>query len=339
MDTKKVNLALQGGGAHGAFTWGILDKLLEDGRLIIDGISATSAGAMNAVALTYGMIRDGNEGARETLEELWQTMSQYGQVFSPVRESPFDAFLNLGTEHSLSYLNFDLLTRIFSPYQFNPLNFNPMHNVLNKIIDFEQIRTHHAVKLFICATNVCTGKIKIFQGDEINADTILASAALPHLFQAVEVNGEHYWDGGYMGNPAIFPLIYNTDTSDVVIAHVNPIIRHSLPKTTGDIVNRINEISFNSSLMREIRVISFVTKLLEKNWIKEEYQTEVRKIYMHSIRADSIMEQYMVASKLNPDWQFLTRLRDLGRESAANWLKQCFSQLGKHSTLDFEEFL
>lgn len=339
MKTKKVNMALQGGGAHGAFTWGVLDKFLEDGRVIFDGISATSAGAMNAAIVAQGIHQGGNDIARELLEKFWLKMSSYGKIFSPVHQTPLDQLFNLDVTHSISYFTFELLTHFLSPYQTNPYNFNPIKDILIEMIDFDQLHQIQCIKLFICATNVRTGRIKIFQDGDITLQSILASSALPQLFQAVQIGDEYYWDGGYLGNPAIFPLIYNTETQDVVIVHINPILRHEIPKDTSAIINRINEISFNSSLIRELRVIHYVSDLLDKGWIKDEYRHEMKKMHIHSLRADKLMEQYSVASKLNPDWQFLMHLRDIGRDVAKEWLDKNYKAIGNNSTINWDEFL
>jgi NTE family protein len=251
--TKTVNLALQGGGSHGAFAWGVLDRLLEDGRIKIEGISATSAGAMNATVLAYGLAEGGTEGARSALAFFWRNIAEAART-SPLQPSPLDRLLhNHWLDFSPAFQMLDLMTRVFSPYQLNPLNINPLRDVLVQSVDFEQLRRCSSAKLFLSATNVRTGKVKIFNTSEITPDAVLASACLPFLFQAVEIDGEAYWDGGYMGNPAIFPLIYECVSTDVVIVHINPLARPDVPRTSGEIMNRINEISFNSSLMREAR--------------------------------------------------------------------------------------
>ena len=228
---------------------------------------------------------------------------------------------------------FDLMSRIFSPYETNPLNHNPLRKALEDSVDFEQLRSESPVKLFLSATNVRQGKVRVFKTDEITADVVLASACLPFMFQAVEIDGEPYWDGGYMGNPALFPLIYNCDSRDMVIVHINPIMRSETPKTARDILNRINEISFNSSLMREMRAISFVTKLIDDETIADG---AMKRMLVHSIDAEEFMRKLGVSSKLNPDWEFLTHLRDVGRERAEEWLNENYGNLGKRSSVDIE---
>jgi len=331
---KRVNLALQGGGSHGAFAWGILDKFAEDGRLDIEGLSATSAGSMNAVVYAQGRMNGGNDGAREALEKFWRNISEAGQNFSPARASGWEAALGLGLEQSPSYVLFETLTRTFSPYQFNPFNFNPLRDVLAKNVDIDAVHACDCVELFICATNVRTGQPRIFRNEQVTLDAVLASACLPFLFQAVEIDGEHYWDGGYMGNPALYPLFNHTQSRDIVIAHINPIVRPQLPTTASEIQNRLNEVTFNSSLLRELRAIAFVTKLIEQDWLKDEYRNRLKHVLIHSIRADEALCDLTVASKFRTDWAFLCGLRDLGRAAAARWLERSFDHLGHHSTVD-----
>ena len=297
---KPINLALQGGGSHGAFAWGVIDRLLEDGRIGIEAISATSAGAMNAAVLAYGYAVDGADGARAKLEEFWREISLAGELYSPVRSFPWEKwFDNHGMEQSASFAMFEAMTRVFSPYQLNPFDFNPLRDVLERVIDFDRLcQCNETTKLHISATNVRTGKIRVFQNHEMSPDTILASACLPYIFKAVEIDGEHYWDGGYMGNPAIYPLIYHSTSKDVVLVHINPIERAKLPTTSSEIFNRINEISFNSSLMREMRAIAFVTKLIDDGALDQNTYSRMR---IHAVRSDADMSALSVASKLNPD--------------------------------------
>jgi NTE family protein len=330
-EIKAVNLALQGGGAHGAFAWGVLDRLLEDERIVFEGISATSAGAMNATVTAYGLTIGGREGAKQTLAQFWRGVSE-AAAWSPLQPSLLDRLTrNHSMGNSPAFIFFDMMTRFLSPYQFNPLNYNPLRDVLEQTIDFARLRKDNEVKLFLCATNVRTGKVKIFKNDEITASAVLASGCLPFLFQAVEIDGEAYWDGGYMGNPAIFPLIYDCQSADIIVVHITPIIREELPRTGGDILNRLNEISFNSSLMREMRAIAFVTDLIDSGTLGGK---KMQRVLVHAIEADALMKDLGVASKLNADWEFLTHLRDAGRERAEEWLSAHFDHLGKCSTVD-----
>ena len=335
---KPINLALQGGGAHGAFAWGVLDRLIEDGRVSFEGISATSAGAMNAAVLAYGWTQGGRDGARESLANFWQAVSEAGSRYSPYKAFPWSSQVgDFSLDHSPGFLLMDMATRVFSPYQLNPWNFNPLRDVLERHVDFAALREHSAIKLFLAATNVETCKVRIFQCADITADAVLASACLPHMFQAVEIDGEFYWDGGYVGNPAIYPLIYECESRDVVIVHLNPIVRRGCPRTAAEIMNRLNEVSFNSSLMREMRAIAFVTSLIERGKLSSD---EAKQMLIHSIRADEEMVHHGVSSKLNSDWTFLTHLRDKGRAHAERWLDTHFDAIGRESSVDIRsEFL
>ena len=226
------------------------------------------------------------------------------------------------------------MTRMLSPYQFNPMNYNPLRDILEQTVDFDRLHKHCAVKLFLSATNVCTGKVKIFKNEDVTLDAVMASACLPFLFQAVEIDGEHYWDGGYMGNPALYPIIYNCTSADIVVVHINPLSRCTEPKSAQEILNRINEISFNSSLMREMRAIAFVTKLIDEGQVKAN---SLKRLLIHAIEADEFMRDLSVSSKLNPDWEFLTHLHDVGRESADRWIKENFDRLNVESSVDIAE--
>jgi NTE family protein len=333
-NVKMISLALQGGGAHGAFRGGVLDRLLEDERIGIEAISATSAGAMNAVVTAYGLAEGGREGARKTLANFWRRIS-HAAASGPLQPSVFDRLTgNHALENSPAFLFFDLMSRLFSPYQFNPLNYNPLRTVLEQSVDFDRLRSHCCpVKLFLSATNVRTGKVKVFGNDELSSDAVLASGCLPFLFHAVEIGGEHYWDGGYMGNPAIFPLIYGCESPDVLIVHINPMKRPDVPTTASEILNRINEISFNSSLMREMRAIDFVTRLIDM----DGGALSLKRLFIHAIPSDEVMVGLSAASKLNADWAFLTDLRDAGRARASQWLDENFERIGKESSVDIHE--
>lgn len=332
---KRVNLALQGGGAHGAFAWGVLDKLLEDGRLDIAAMSATSAGAMNAVVMAYGVSLGGREGARQKLAEFWQEISRVGAIYSPVRTLPWEKWLQAygyQSEFSPTYMAFQAMTHLFSPYQLNPFDVNPLKDVLLDVVDFDKLsKCNRATRIFLSATNVCSGKIRVFSNAELTVQAVLASACLPYIFKAVEIDGEAYWDGGFMGNPAIFPLIYDNGPRDIIIVHINPIERQRLPRTAPEIFDRINEISFNSSLMREMRTIEFVTRLIDEGALDGNKYNRMR---IHSIRDDAEMTQLGVATKLNPDWEFLCRLKDAGRLRATEWLEEHFDSVGTQSTID-----
>lgn len=332
VQVKKINLALQGGGAHGAFAWGVLDRLLEDERIEIEGISATSAGAMNATVLTYGYTVGGRGGARKALDGFWRRVAHIASL-SPFQATWLDRLMgNKSLENSPAFLWLEMMTRLVSPYQLNPVNYNPLRDALEQSVDFDAMHTEKLpIKLYLSATNVRSGKVKIFCGNDVTADAVMASGCLPFLFQAVEINGEHYWDGGYVGNPAIYPLIYNCGSRDVLIVHINPLQRDQVPMTAGEIMNRINEISFNSSLMREMRAISFVTKLIDDGKVQAE---GMKRMLIHAISAEDVMGKLGVMSKLNADWEFLAELKESGRAHADAWLDRNYESLGRDSTID-----
>ena len=333
MSKKSINLALQGGGSHGAFTWGVLDYLMEDGRINVQGISGTSAGAMNAVVFTQGFMEGGAEGARQSLEHFWRKISNLA-MFSPLKRSPLGILTgNWDISGSPAYVMMDYMSRITSPYELNPFKFNPLRELVESTIDFEKIRTCRDIELFIAATNVRSGKIKVFEGNELTADMILASACLPTIYQAVEVDGIPYWDGGFSGNPPLFPLFQTTESQDIVIVQVNPIERLEVPKTAREIQNRINEISFNSSLLRELRSIEFVHRLLEENKLDADHYAN---ILVHRIEATEQINPLSASSKMISEWSFLTHLRDIGREAAKKFLDEHYDNIGVESSLDLE---
>ncbi|MGF6471385.1 patatin-like phospholipase family protein [Paraburkholderia youngii] len=335
---RSIALALQGGGMHGAFTWGVLDRLLEDDRLEIEGVSATSAGAMNGAVLAYGLLNGGEDGARQALHDFWHAVAESAERYSPLRWMPWlKGSHSFGLDHSPLYAFADMMLRVFSPYQFNPHNLNPLREVLERQVDFAALRQQCPILLYLCATNVETGKIRIFTGEDICADAVLASACVPTLFHAVTIAGQHYWDGGYMGNPAIYPLIYHCKTRDVVIVHINPLVRAGVPVTAAGILNRISEISFNSSLMREMRAIAFVTDLIQQGKLDRD---EMKEMLIHSIRSDAAMCALSLSSKYNADWSFLCELRDNGRNEADAWLARHYADIGRRSSIDIRaEFL
>ncbi|MBN9280279.1 MAG: patatin-like phospholipase family protein [Hyphomicrobium sp.] len=333
--TKLVNVGLQGGGAHGAFVWGVLDYLLEDGRLDLCGISGASAGAVNAVVVAHGVSTGGREGGRAALADFWRKVGEPSSYIGP---HPFQLPLPLSyfSEVTPAFVIFDLLTRCWSPYQLNPLNINPLRSILEATVDFERLRTCPRTNLFLTATNVRSGKVHVFRTKEVSADVVLASACLPQVFQAVEIDGEAYWDGGFMGNPAIFPLIYDSPSQDVVIVHVNPLVRPDVPRTALEIENRMNEISFNASLISEMRAIAFVTRLIDQGRIPEGL---MKRMLLHSIAADDVMQTLSAVSKMNTSWEFLTQLRDIGRKRAAQWIDDSFDRIGEESSTDIRSFL
>lgn len=329
---KRIDLALQGGGAHGAFTWGVLDRILEDERIEIDGISGTSAGAMNAVVLADGYAHGGGrEGARAALREFWKAVSDASR-FSPLQRTLLDRLMGRWTlDASPAYRMFEMAANLVSPYEYNPLNLNPLRGLLGRLVDFERVRACGSINLFICATNVRTGKARIFRRNEMTIDMVMASACLPQIFRAVEIDGEAYWDGGYMGNPALFPLIDETDAHDLVIVQINPIVRDELPRTATEIMNRLNEITFNASLIKEIGSILLLKRLIDEEGLDRVRYTDMR---LHHISAADELMELSVSSKLNAEWEFLQHLHRIGYHTTDRWLKDNFDKLGKEGTLD-----
>ncbi|MCE8021126.1 patatin-like phospholipase family protein [Halomonas sp. MCCC 1A11036] len=330
-ECKHIDLALQGGGSHGALTWGVLDRLLEEERLEIDGVSGTSAGAMNAVVLADGLHRGGREGAREALHHFWRGVSDAAR-FSPIQPTPWDWLTGTGNlDYSPSYLMFESLTQLVAPAKLNPLGFNPLRDLVCELVDFERVNACRRTQVYVTATNVRTGRAKIFHQPEITVDTVMASACLPFMFPAVMIDGEAYWDGGYSGNPALFPLVDNLDCQDLVVVQVNPLVRNRLPDSARDIVNRINEITFNSSLIKELRSIQLLQQLIDAEGLEVERYRSMR---LHLIHAEQEVEQLSASSKLNAQWDFVSRLYRQGRGWAELWLEQNFEAIGKHSTFD-----
>jgi NTE family protein len=337
---KGVSLALQGGGAHGAFAWGVLDMLLEDGRLDLRAVSAASAGAMNAVCVADGLLRGGADGARERLDVFWRAVGKAGALYNPSTVGVWDGlFRSLGFGAS-GLAVADALSRVTSPYDRNPLDFNPLRDILRETVDFERIRREPPLALHIAATNVRTGKAKIFTGDEVTVEAVIASASLPFVFQAATIDGEHYWDGGYAGNPPLFPLIDRAGPRDLVIVHLNPIERAETPTTPDAIMNRMNELTFNATLVAELRALAFARRLVEENWVAGGMRRDVKTLRIHSIRADAAMAELSPGSKFNTEIAFLEELRDRGRATAAAWLDATWRDIGKRSTVDIDaEFL
>lgn len=330
---RPVNLALQGGGAHGAFTWGVLDALLEDDRLEIESMSGTSAGAMNAVVVAHGLSGpDGSrQRARDGLAQFWQSVAEASR-FSPFRRGPL-AWLtgSWSLDSNPFFLTADLMQRLLSPYQVNPANHNPLIRILQEQVDFDRVRRCDRVQVFVTATTVRTGRPRVFRHDELTAEHIMASACLPMVYQAVEIDGEAYWDGGYMGNPALWPLIYRGGSRDVVLVQINPLERPEVPRTAREIINRLNEITFNASLYREMRAIAFVSRLLDQGVLDPR---DYKKMHVHLIAGEDEMQRLSASSKWNTEWDFLCWLRDLGRAQAAAWLDTHAGSVGRRSTVD-----
>jgi NTE family protein len=334
-NAKRINLALQGGGAHGAFTWGVIDHLLSDDRIAIEGLSGTSAGAINAVLVADGLARGGPEEAKKRLADFWRAASTNGNLpslqravierllsFTPLEGSPVQAW-------------FAALSKYLSPYDTNPLNINPLKELIERFVDFETVRACEELQLFVAATNVRTGRLRIFRREKITADAVMASACLPLLFRAVEIDGVPYWDGGYLGNPVIFPFFRTTRTEDVLVVQINPLERRATPMSAGEIMNRINEITFNSSLLAEFRAIEFVARLIDQGRLpRGTGPGEYRRINVHRIVLDRFGTNFDATSKLSTDYDFFELLRTAGRRAARRFLDAHFDDIGVRSSVD-----
>lgn len=332
--TKKVNLALQGGGAHGAFTWGVVDHLLADGRIEIAGLSGVSAGAINAVMLADGLARGGTDKARERLADFWRSVSNDGQL-APLQRAAIDrlhALLPFATTPVNLWL--ESMARYFSPYDFNPLNLNPLKDVIDGFVDFDAVRRSD-LPLFIGATNVETGRLCIFPREKITADVIMASAALPLLFQAVEIDGVPYWDGGYTGNPPLFPFLRAALTEDVIVVQINPARRTGTPRRSREILNRLNEITFNASLSAELRAIDFVNQIIADGKLRRGTGAdEFRQLNIHRIDLGAFGTKLTASTKLKTDFEFFELLRRAGQRAARRFLDCHFDAIGVRSTID-----
>jgi len=330
---KHINLALQGGGAHGAFTWGVLDRFIRDKRIFIDGLSGTSAGALNATVFADGFIKGGRQGAIDALETFWKAVSDQatkapGQAFMRWFRPDTDRW---NVDQSPAFMMADYLSRVFSPYQLNPTDYNPLRDILSAQIDFEQLRRRKEIKLFVAATNVRTCKLRVFTTEEMHVECLLASACLPLTFRAVEFQGESYWDGGYLANPPIGPLIHECISKDVMIVQINPMNRPDVPNSAREILNRINEISFNATLAREMSGIATISKLIEEGKLCD---TPFHRVNFHMIVAEEAMSHLGASSKFNGDWDFLRYLYDLGVETTETWLEEHYDHLERETTLD-----
>jgi NTE family protein len=329
--TRRINLALQGGGAHGAFTWGVVDALLADGRFVFEGISGASAGAINAVCIVDGYQEAGADGARERLSQLWSAIGRSSR-FSPLQRTPVDAWFGRWSIESSPFLAiFDLVSRVASPYDLNPLDINPLRDIVAEVVRFENVRACKNLSVFIAATNVWNGKVRIFKNAEIDIDATMASSCLPFLFKAVEINGVPYWDGGYMGNPVLFPFFYDTGTEDILLVQINPIERPATPKSAREIAERVDEITFNASLLREFRAIEFVHRLLDDGVLSPDHYKRIR---MHRISVPDEVVQLHASSKLVAEPEFLDYLRGLGADAAREWLAKDSDKVGKEPGID-----
>jgi NTE family protein len=329
-----LDLALQGGGAHGAFTWGVLDRLLEEPWLRVDGISGTSAGAMNAAVLAAGHAAGGPDGARAALAGFWRSVSRAAEL-SPLRRTPLDVLLGRWTlDYSPAFIAMDLASRLFSPYDLNPVGSNPLREILAESIDFKRL-TCAPIKVFVTATEVHTGRGRVFPNSKITPDVLLASACLPTLFQAVEIDGQAYWDGGYSGNPTITPLVRECQSQDIILVQINPVERPGTPRTARDILNRLNEVSFNSVLLKELRMIALLRQVANPGECEGALWAGMR---IHRV-ASAAMVELGYSSKLNAEWDFLCMLRDEGRRTAESFLATHGQDLGRRSSLDLDVLL
>jgi NTE family protein len=325
---RRVNLALQGGGARGAFTWGVLDQLLADGRIEIEGLSGTSAGAVNAVVLADGLIRGGPEEARARLAEFWRAVSATGHLTELQRGVVERLFSFIPREGSW----LGALSRFWSPYDLNPLNINPLKEVIERFVDFDKIRRERRLELFISATDVRTGALRVFTRKEITPEAVMASAALPLLFHAVEIGEVPYWDGGYSGNPAMLPFLRATSTEDVLIVQLNPIERRKAPTRTREIMNRVSEINFNASLLSELRSVEFVNRLIDEGRLPRGFgRDEFRRIRLHRIALDD--QSLSTRNTLNADFEYFETLHKLGQRATRRFLDAHFDDIGRRSTI------
>ena len=331
---KRINLALQGGGTHGAFTWGVLDHLLEDGRLAVEGISGTSAGAVNAVMLADGLRRGGAEDARNRLADFWRAASLGGDLPAVQRAVIGRLFSLLPVEGSPTHDWLTAWSRVLSPYDVNPLNINPLKDLVENFVDFDGLRADPR-PLFIAATNVQTGRLHIFPHEKISAEAVMASACLPAVFRAVEIAGVHYWDGGYLGNPVLYPFFRATQAEDVLIVQINPLVRKKIPTSTREIMNRVSEITFNAPLMAELRAIEFVNRLIDMGRLpRGTGKNEYRRINVHRIVLEGLGERFASATKLRNDFESFQLLRKLGQRAARRFLDAHYADIGVQSSID-----
>ena len=327
---KAVSLALQGGGSHGAFTWGVLDALIEDGRVAFEAVTGASAGAMNAVVLVDGWLAGGPDGARAALEAFWREASLDADL-NPVKQSWIDGLFHVWKGNPFMEAWLKLLNP--GPYAANPLNINPLRGALERVVDFERLRKAETASVFVSATNVWTGKLAVFERERLTPDHLMASACLPTVFQAVEIDGVPYWDGGYLGNPALYPL-HEARTRDILLVQINPVERRETPRTPQDIQNRLNEITFNANLMRELRAIDFVHGLIEEGG---QPVAGLERVFLHRIDGTDLLDDYAASSRLDARWRMIERLRDKGRAAAKAWLDEGYGEVGVRCTLDLKQ--
>jgi NTE family protein len=331
---KPVGLALQGGGAHGAFTWGVLDRLLEDGSLRIEALSGASAGALNAVIVANGLINGGPEAAREELTQFWRRISSQS-IFMPYRATFVDRLFNgWNLDGTGQHFGLDMATRLMSPYQFNPFDHNPLRTLLEQSVDFERLQRIRRIRLFIAATEVSTGQARIFRTAEITADSILASAALPAIHHAVEIDGLHYWDGGYSANPPLIPLIEHGSADDILLIQIDPAHEQNLPVTATEIRNRMARLTFSAPLTRELETIQWMAKLARRT-VASPLAKRFLVARLHRIDAGDALASLGQVSKLNPEWGLLQHAHDIGRDRTGDWLADNAAHGGKRASFEF----
>lgn len=327
---KAVSLALQGGGSHGAFTWGVLDALIEDGRVAFEAVTGASAGAMNAVVLVDGWLAGGPDGAREALATFWREASLDADL-KPMQQSWIDGFFHIWKGNPFVEAWLKALNP--GPYASNPLNINPLRGALERTVDFERLRGAETANVFVSATNVWTGKLAVFEREHLTVDHLIASACLPTVFQAVEIDGVPYWDGGYLGNPALYPL-HGASTRDILLVQINPVERRETPRSARDIQNRLNEITFNANLMRELRAIDFVHGLIDEGG---QAVPGLERVFLHRIDGTDLLDDYAASSRIDARWRIIERLRDKGRAAAKAWLDDGYAEVGLRCTLDLKQ--
>ncbi len=331
-EKKSISLALQGGGAHGAFTWGVLDRLVEEENINIEAISATSAGAMNATVFVYGLAKGGKDMAKKLMEDFWKKVSI--SMSLPMQANFFDKMMGMTAVGGSPLVQAaDMMRHFFSPYQLNFFDVNPLRDILNEVVNFKELHKNNKIKLFVNATNLKTGKIKVFKCEEIDTKVLLASACLPYVAQTVVIDGEKYWDGGFSGNPALSPLIYDSNTADIVIVQVIPFYLEETPTSIPDIIDRANEISFNTALIKEVKGIEIMNDLITKNKLKDDMH--YRAIRVHLVGNEEIMATFGRTSKMNADWDFLQYLKEVGRQAAEDWLEKQYANVGVKSSYSF----
>lgn len=329
MAKKTITLALQGGGSHGAFTWGVLDRLLEDDRIGIEGISGASAGAMNATVLAHGLVAGGRDGARQALKDFWTAVAKTVPFNGTPDYLPGPGNLAAQSDLSPAFKAAISLLRFFSPYQFNPLDINPLRDILAKQIDFERLRNESKIKLFIAATQVSTGTLKLFRTKQLSLDAVLASACLPALHHAVEIDGEAYWDGGLTANPPLFPLLHKCSARDILVVLLHPQPNAKIPTTANEIWHRLTEMSFNSSFFTELQGVMLAQREARRGWFfGGRLERRLKHLNLHVIESRELMSQLSAHSKLNAHPAFINGLHDEGRKHAEAWLEHHFQQLG-----------